>query len=76
MHVTNRFLERGTAIPLYALRDDPLMTRAGVTFCEPRRTDMSRLTQQLERLSRTRHWQDLCQTIESFYERVCQRPSR
>lgn len=71
MHLHNRFMQTGTAVPLFVLRDDPLMRRAGVTFSNTTRSDLGRMAQQLERLSRTRFWPDLCRTIETFYQKVC-----
>ena len=34
LQTTGRYLETSTAVPLYLLRDDPLLRRAGVTFAE------------------------------------------
>src|SRR5262249_57138035 len=34
MQLTNRYLENGTAVPLWVLRHDPLFERAAVPFAE------------------------------------------
>src|SRR5262249_29476549 len=34
LQLTSRYLENSTCIPLWVLRDDPLLQRAGVTFAQ------------------------------------------
>jgi hypothetical protein len=71
MQMTSRYLECGTCVPVSVLRDDPMFTSAGVTFASTDSGQLGMMTQQLERLSRTRYWQDLCKTISDFYQKAC-----
>lgn len=70
MQVSGRYLENSTAIPVWALRNDPLFQRAGVTFAEVTPEQRERLLQQLERLSRSNVWNEARQTIENLYRRA------
>jgi hypothetical protein len=70
LQLYSRYLELGTAIPLWALRDDPLLRRAGVTFAEANSQQVRQLAEQLERLARSRYWPELRSTINSFYRRA------
>jgi hypothetical protein len=70
LHLTGRYLDSGTAIPLWALRDDPLLKRAGVTFAEATTTDRETVASQLERLARSRYWNDARTTINQLYQRA------
>ncbi len=68
LQLTSRYLETGTAIPLWVLRDDPLFRRAGVTFAESQ--DLERVSGQLERLARSRYWNEARQTVTTLYQRA------
>jgi hypothetical protein len=70
LQTTGRYLEPGTAVPLWVLRDDPLLRRAGVTFMQA--TDQERRTavEQVERLARSRFWNEARQTIAGLYQRA------
>jgi hypothetical protein len=70
LQTTGRYLETSTAVPLYVLRDDPLLRRAGVTFAEATSHDRQMVTEQLERLARTRFWTEARATIASLYQRA------
>lgn len=70
IQLSGRYLEPSTAIPLWVLRDDPLMRRAGVAFAEASNEQMTQLTNQLERLSRSRYWSELQSTINGYYRRA------
>jgi hypothetical protein len=70
VQLTSRYLESGTAIPLWVLRNDPLFQRAGVTFAEATFQELETATSQIERLSRSRYWADVRNTISSLYQRV------
>jgi hypothetical protein len=70
IHLTSRYLEAGTAIPLWALRDDPLFQRCGVTFAQATTEELRMTTEQMERLARSRYWNELRTTIASFYQRA------
>ena len=65
-----RYLETSTAIPLYMLRDDPLLRRAGVTFAEATTQERQNVTEQLERLARSRYWNEARAVIASLYQRA------
>jgi hypothetical protein len=70
MQSSGRYLEMSTAVPLYALRDDPLLRSAGVTFAEATTQERETLAEQLERLARTRYWNEARQTITGLYQRA------
>ena len=70
LQTTGRYLESGTAVPLYALRDDPLLKRAGIAFAAATREERQSTTAQLERLARTRFWGETRTAIEEFYRRA------
>lgn len=70
MQLSGRYLESGTAIPLYALREDPLLQGAGVTFSATSRQDLDNTTSQVERLARSRYWNEVRETIASLYRRA------
>jgi hypothetical protein len=70
LQTTGRYLETSTAVPLYALRDDPLLRRDGVTFAEATPQDRQTVSEQLERLARSRYWSEARSTIASLYQRA------
>jgi hypothetical protein len=70
LQTNGRYLETGTAIPLYTLRDDPLLRRAGVTFAEATPQDRQTVSEQLERLARTRYWPEARSAVTSLYNRA------
>jgi Trypsin-like peptidase domain len=70
LQTSGRYLDTSTAIPLYTLRDDPLLRRAGVTFAEATAQDRQTLSEQLERLARSRFWNEARSTISSLYQRA------
>jgi hypothetical protein len=76
MQVTGRYLERGTAIPLYVLRDDPMLRNCGVTFSEATIEDQQRVMEQLERLARSRYWNEVKNVIGNLYQRAFPNGSR
>jgi hypothetical protein len=70
LHLYNRYLDAGTAIPLWVLREEPLFQRAGVTFTQATREDMQQTAAKLERLSRSRFWRDAQTAINELYRRA------
>ena len=70
LQTTSRYLETGTAIPLYLLRDDPLLRRAGVTFAEATVQERQTVEEQLERLSRSRFWNEARAAVAALYQRA------
>jgi hypothetical protein len=70
MRLTGRYLEPGTAVPLWVLREDPLFRRAGVTFAEATQEELQNATNQIERLARSRYWAEVRATIASLYQRA------
>jgi hypothetical protein len=70
LHLSSRYLEPGTAIPLWVLRDDPLLARCGVTFAQATTEEMRRTNDQMERLARSRYWSDVRNTIATYYQRA------
>jgi Trypsin-like peptidase domain len=70
LHVSGRYLENGMAIPMWSLKDDPLMQRCGVTYTQARPEEMQAASDQMERLARSRLWEETRKTIASLYERA------
>jgi hypothetical protein len=71
LQTTGRYLETSTAVPLYLLRDDPLLRQAGLTFTETTTTrDRQTTTEQLERLARSRYWNETRAMIGELYRRA------
>jgi hypothetical protein len=70
LQVYSRYLETSTAVPLWVLRDDPLFRRAGVTFAEATSRDLQTVTNQIERLTRSRYWNEVRSTINTLYQRA------
>lgn len=70
LQCTSRYLDMATAVPLYVLRDDPLLRRAGVTFAEATQQDRQDVVSQLERLARSRFWNEARATIRDLYQRA------
>src|SRR5262249_47047714 len=64
---TSRYLEQGVCVPLWVLRDDPLMHQAGVSFTQATPPERQAVAEQLERLARTRVWGGGRETIGSLY---------
>jgi hypothetical protein len=70
LHLAGRYLEPGTAVPLWTLRDDPLFRQAGVTFTEASSRDLEEVTSMLERLARSRYWSEVKNSIQQAYQRA------
>jgi hypothetical protein len=75
VQTTGRYLETSTAVPLYLLRDDALLRQAGVTFTEPAPQDQQTTFAQLERLSRSRYWNETRSLIANLHQRAFGNPS-
>jgi hypothetical protein len=70
LHLTGRYLEAGTAVPLWELREDPLLKRAGVTFAGSDPKELEAMTSQMERLARSRYWAEARAAITGLYHRA------
>jgi hypothetical protein len=70
MQLTSRYLESSTAIPTWVLRDDPLFRRVNVSFAEASRQDLQLTTGQIERLARSRYWNEVRSAITNFYQKA------
>jgi hypothetical protein len=70
LQLSGRYLGKGTAIPLWVLRDDPLLKRVGVTFAEATSRDRELVTDQIERLARSRYWNDARSVVADLYRRA------
>jgi hypothetical protein len=70
LHVSGRYLENGTAIPVWMLGNDPLLADYHVTLAQATAQEVATVSRQIERLARTRHWQELRETVGSTYERA------
>ncbi len=70
LHVSGRYLEDGAAVPLWMLRDDPLLRRHGVIFAESNEEELEVTRNQLERLARSRLWSEARDVIGEFYRRA------
>lgn len=71
MHVSGRYLEDGTAVPLWLLRDDPLLQRNGVRFADVADRNLKEeLARKLERLLDSRFRANARATIDNLYQRA------
>ena len=70
MHLSSRYLETGTAIPMWVLRNEPLLQRAGVTFAEADKREQEQVSCQVERLARSRYWKDARKSIDELYQKA------
>jgi hypothetical protein len=70
VQTTGRYLEAATAVPLYLLRDDPLLRDAGVTFAEATPQERRSAQDQLERLARSRYWGETRSVLNNLYRRA------
>jgi hypothetical protein len=75
LQLTGRYLETGTAVPLWLLRDDPLFRKAGVTFVQATNQDLDLTANQLERLARSRYWNEIRQSVATLYQRAFGSPN-
>jgi hypothetical protein len=70
LHMSGRYLENGTAVPLWMLRDDPLLERCHVTLAAATAAELATVSGQVERLVRTRHWPELRTAVGNMYEQA------
>jgi hypothetical protein len=70
LYLAGRYLELGTAVPLWVLRDDPLLQQAGVAFAEATAEDVAAVTGQLGQLARSRHWAEARGAVTGLYQKV------
>ena len=70
LHLAGRYLEVGTAIPLWLLHDDPLLRQADVTFAEATAQEREEINQQVERLARSRYWSEARAAITTLHQRA------
>ena len=70
LHVSGRYLEIGTAVPLWMLHDDPLLCRCGVTFANASCEELQAATSQIERLARSRYWSETKSQLNTLYQRA------
>jgi hypothetical protein len=70
MQTTGRYLESSTAIPIYALANDPLLRRANVPFNDTTPQERQNIIEQIDRLARTRYWNEARQAIAALYQRA------
>jgi hypothetical protein len=70
LHVSGRYLENGTAVPLWMLHDDPLLRRCQVTFAAANKQELDTVSSQVERLVRSRFWGETRDSIANLYNRA------
>ena len=70
LHVSGRYLETGTAVPLWMLHDDPLLKRCQVTYAAANAQEVTAVTSQIERLARSGLWADARTAIAGLYQRA------
>jgi hypothetical protein len=70
MQTVGRYLEGSTAVPLYTLTDEPLLRRAGVTFTAADPRERQGAFDQLDRLARTRYWNEARAYLAGLYRRA------
>jgi hypothetical protein len=68
--VSGRYLENGTAVPLWMLRDDPLLERCHVTLAQSTAEELATVSGQVERLARTQRWPELRTAVTNMYEQA------
>ena len=68
--MSGRYLENGAAVPLWMLRDDPLLERCQVTMAQATAAELTSVSGQMERLARTRHWPELRTAVANLYEQA------
>lgn len=70
LHLTNGYLDPGTAVPLWALREDPRMQHSGATFADSAVSDeLVTATIQLRRLARSAAWSEIRDQVRNCYRR-------
>jgi hypothetical protein len=69
-HVSGRYRESSTAVPLWMLHDDPLLCCCEVTFGNASCQELQAATGQVERLARSRHWSETKARLDSLYQRA------
>jgi hypothetical protein len=70
LHVSGRYLENGTAVPMWSLKNDPLLQRCGVTFTRTDAKELEAVADQVERLARSRLWEETRKSIGNLYEKA------
>lgn len=70
LHVSGRYLENNTAVPLWMLQEDPLMQRCKATFAKANCQELETVKSQVERLARTRLWEDTREVIGKLYQQA------
>jgi hypothetical protein len=75
IHLAGRYLHDATAIPLWQLRDDPLLASAGVTFVDAESPEVAAVTGQVRRLSRSSYWDEVRAAVAEIHGRAYGRAS-
>ena len=70
LHVSGRYLENSTAVPLWMLHDDPLLPQCGVTYAQANGKELETVRSQVDRLGRSRFWGETRTVIANLYERA------
>jgi hypothetical protein len=70
LQVSGRYLDRGTAIPLWKLRDLPLIKNAGVTFSEVSSAELQSICGAVEQIARTRYWAKLRAVVKDILQQA------
>jgi hypothetical protein len=70
MQLTGRYLDGNTAVPLFALRHDPLFVSNGISFIEATSREQEEAQAQLQRLARTRFWREARTMLADLYRRA------
>lgn len=70
LHVSGRYLENSAAVPLWMLQEDPLMQRCKATFAKSNGQELETVNSQVERLARSRLWQETRDVIGNLYRQA------
>ena len=70
LQVGGRYLDRGTAIPLWKLRDLPLIKKAGVIFSEVSAAELQSIYAAVEQISRTPYWTKLRAVVRDILQQA------
>ncbi len=76
LHVAGRYLEPGTAIPLWKLRDLPLFQKADISFGEATPQEVSGMQEAVKEIAGTPYWARLRTVVNSIRHQMCKDQGR
>ncbi len=70
LQVSGRYLEKGTAVPLWQLHDCPLMKKAGVSFSEVSPAELESIRGAVDQIARTPYWAKLRTVVKDILQQA------